>query len=68
MHDNNIDRDIILPKTKKKGMCKPFPPPQKRSDPDNGPWIGIHGKKKPLSIYEEGLKILRKEGLLPHDI
>ncbi|KAI5428604.1 hypothetical protein KIW84_033560 [Lathyrus oleraceus] len=34
---------------------------------DNGPWVGIHGKKKPLSIYEEGLKILKKEGLLPPD-
>ncbi|KAI5423649.1 hypothetical protein KIW84_030029 [Lathyrus oleraceus] len=31
------------------------------------PLSGIHGKKKPLSIYEEGLKILRKEGLLPPD-
>ncbi|KAI5429496.1 hypothetical protein KIW84_034183 [Lathyrus oleraceus] len=67
MHDNDIDRDIILPKTNKKGRCKPSPPPQRRFDPDNGPWVGIHGKKKPLSIYEEGLKILRKEGLLPPD-
>ncbi|KAI5434801.1 hypothetical protein KIW84_021568 [Lathyrus oleraceus] len=67
MHDNDIDRDIILPKTTKKGRCKPSPPPQRRFDPDNGPWVGIHGKKKPLSIYEEGLKILRKEGLLPPD-
>ncbi|CAK8566539.1 unnamed protein product [Lathyrus sativus] len=67
MHDDDIDRDIILPKTKKKGRCKPSPPPQRRSDPDNGPWVGIHGKKKPLCIYKEGLKILRREGLLPPD-
>ncbi|CAK8572957.1 unnamed protein product [Lathyrus sativus] len=67
MHDDDIDRDIILPKTKKKGRCKPSPPPQRRSNPNNGPWVGIHGKKKPLCIYEEGLKILRKEGLLPPD-
>ncbi|KAI5409459.1 hypothetical protein KIW84_055047 [Lathyrus oleraceus] len=67
MHDNDIDRHIILPKTKKMGKCKPSPPPQRRFDPDNGPWVGIHGKKKPLSIYEERLKILRKEGLLPPD-
>ncbi|KAI5404686.1 hypothetical protein KIW84_051739 [Lathyrus oleraceus] len=53
MHDNDIDRDIILPKTNKKGRCKPSPPPQRRFDQDNGPWVGIHGKKKPLSIYEE---------------
>ncbi|KAI5414112.1 hypothetical protein KIW84_058307 [Lathyrus oleraceus] len=49
------------------GRCKPPPPPQRRFDPDNGPWVGTHGKKKPLSIYEEGLKILKKEGLLPPD-
>ncbi|KAI5411214.1 hypothetical protein KIW84_056373 [Lathyrus oleraceus] len=67
MHDNDIDRDIILPKTTKKERCKPSPHPQRRFDPDNGPWVGIRGKKKPLSIYEEGLKILRKEGLLPPD-
>ncbi|KAI5438486.1 hypothetical protein KIW84_024286 [Lathyrus oleraceus] len=67
MHDNDIDQDIILPKTNKKGRCKPSPPPQRRFDPDNGPWVGIHGKKEPLSIYEEGLKILKKEGLLPPD-
>ncbi|KAI5447337.1 hypothetical protein KIW84_014979 [Lathyrus oleraceus] len=65
MHDNDIDRDVILPKTKKNGRCKPSPPPQRRFDPDNGPWVGIRGKKKPLFIYEEGLKILRKEGFLP---
>ncbi|KAI5421169.1 hypothetical protein KIW84_044859 [Lathyrus oleraceus] len=67
MHENDIDRHIILPKTNKNGRCKPSPPPQRRFDPDNGPWIGIHGKKKPLSIYEEGLKVLIKEGLLPPD-
>ncbi|KAI5411213.1 hypothetical protein KIW84_056372 [Lathyrus oleraceus] len=67
MHDNDIDRDIILPKTTKKERCKPSPHAQRRFDPDNGPWVGIRGKKKPLSIYEEGLKILRKEGLLPPD-
>ncbi|KAI5423648.1 hypothetical protein KIW84_030028 [Lathyrus oleraceus] len=67
MHDNDIDQDIILPKTNKKGRCKPSQPPQRRFELDNGPWVGIHGKKKPLSIYEEGLKILRKEGLLPPD-
>ncbi|KAI5420414.1 hypothetical protein KIW84_044273 [Lathyrus oleraceus] len=67
VHDNDIDRDIILPKTKKKWRCKPYPPPQRRFNPDNGPWVGIDGKKKPLSVYEEGLKILKKEGLLPPD-
>ncbi|KAI5427920.1 hypothetical protein KIW84_033083 [Lathyrus oleraceus] len=67
MHDNDIYRDIILPKIEKNGRCKPSPPPQRRFDPDNGPWVGIHGKKKPPSIYEEGLKILNKEGLLPPD-
>lgn len=67
MHDNDIDRDIILPKTKKNGRCKPFPHPQRRFDPDSGPWVGIHGKKRPISIYDEGLEILRKEGLLPPD-
>ncbi|KAI5428556.1 hypothetical protein KIW84_033519 [Lathyrus oleraceus] len=68
MHDDDINRDIILPKTNKKGRYKPFPPPQRRFDPDNGPLIGIHGKKKPPSIYEEGSKILKKEGLLPPDV
>ncbi|KAI5428558.1 hypothetical protein KIW84_033521 [Lathyrus oleraceus] len=57
----------FFPKQRKKGRCKPSPPPQRRFDPDNDLWVGIHGKKKPLSIYEEGLKILKKEGLLPHD-
>ncbi|CAI8595172.1 unnamed protein product [Vicia faba] len=65
MHDNDYDRDIILPKRKNNGACKPSPPPQRRYDPDNGPWVGIHDKKKPLPIYEEALKILRKEKLLP---
>ncbi|MCI51434.1 polyprotein-like, partial [Trifolium medium] len=57
----------IKPKKKKNGMCKPSPPPQRRSDPDNGPWIGIHKKAPPLPIYEEALRILREENLIPPD-
>ncbi|KAI5432125.1 hypothetical protein KIW84_036031 [Lathyrus oleraceus] len=67
MHNNNINQDIILPKTKKNRRCKPPHSPQRRFDPDNGPWVRIHGKKKLFSIYEEGLKILKKEELLPLD-
>ncbi|KAI5444709.1 hypothetical protein KIW84_013111 [Lathyrus oleraceus] len=62
-----IDGHFIWDVDPTRWRCKPSPPPQRRFDPDNGPWVGIHGKKKPLSIYEEGLKILRKEGLLPPD-
>ena len=50
---------------RKKKRCKPPPKPTRKSDPDNGPWIGIKKKTKPLPIYEEGLKVLRKEGYLP---
>ncbi|KAK2366858.1 hypothetical protein QL285_080194 [Trifolium repens] len=65
MHEDDIDRDIIPPKRKKKGACKPSPPPQRRSDPDNGPWVGIHKKVHPLPFYKEALKILIKENILP---
>lgn len=71
MHDDDIDRDIIVPRRKKKGRCKPYPPLQRRSDLDNGPWVGIHKKSPPLPLYEEALKILIKEKLLPpndHDL
>ena len=48
--------------------CKPPPKPQRKSDPENGPWIGIRKKREPLSVYEEALRILRKEGhSLPPD-
>ena len=52
--------------------CKPSLGPQRRSDPDNGPWVGIRKKREPLPIYEEALNILRQEGYPPpledHDL
>ena len=45
--------------------CKPPLKPQRKSDPDNGPWVGIRKKKEPLPIYEEALRILRQEGYPP---
>jgi len=49
----------------KKKRCKSPPKPTRKSDPDNGPWIGIRKKAEPLPIYKKGLKTLRKEGYLP---
>ncbi|MCI68841.1 polyprotein-like, partial [Trifolium medium] len=58
----------IKPQKKKKNKgCKPSPPPQRKPDPDNGPWVGIHKKAPPLPIYEEALRILREENLIPPD-
>ena len=45
--------------------CKAPLKPQKKFDPDNGPWVGIRKKKEPLPIYEEALKILWQEGYPP---
>ena len=45
--------------------CKPTLRPHRRSNRDNGPWVGIWKKKKLLPIYEEALKILRQEGYPP---
>ncbi|KAI5391035.1 hypothetical protein KIW84_076048 [Lathyrus oleraceus] len=67
IYTDKIDGHFIWDVDPTRWRCKPSPPPQIRFDPDNGTWAGIHGKKKPLSIYEEGLKILRKEGLLSPD-
>ena len=50
---------------RKKKKCKPPPKPTRKSDLDNGPWIGIKKKAEPLPIYEEGLKVLRKERYPP---
>lgn len=40
MHDDDNNKEIILPKGKNKGTCKPSPSPYRRSDPNNGPWVG----------------------------
>ena len=39
---------------------KPPIKPQRKHDPDNGPWVGIRKKQEPLPIYEEALKILQQ--------
>ncbi|KAI5424799.1 hypothetical protein KIW84_030838 [Lathyrus oleraceus] len=65
IYTDKIDGHFIWDVDPTRWRCKPSPPPQRRFDPDNGQWVGTHGKNKTLSIYEEGLKILRKEGLLP---
>ena len=44
---------------------KPPSKPQRKFDPDNGPWVGIWKKKEPLLIYEEALRILKREGYPP---
>lgn len=67
MHDDEIDKEIILPKRKNKGKCKPSPLPKKRFDHDNDSWVGIREKKKLLPIYEETLNLLIKENLLSLD-
>ncbi|XP_073220669.1 uncharacterized protein [Cicer arietinum] len=67
MHDDEMNEYIIRPRRKNKGRCKPPPPPQRRTDSDNGPWVGIR-KRAPLpQIYEEALRILREENLIPPD-
>ncbi|KAL5754662.1 hypothetical protein ACOSP7_022882 [Xanthoceras sorbifolium] len=44
--------------------CAPPRKPPKPGDPDS-PWIGIHKVHKTIDIYEEALRILGEEGLIP---
>ena len=67
MPENDLCRKACTRACKKHPAtsCKPPFKPQRKFDPNNGPWIGIQKKKKPLPIYEEVLKILRQEGYSP---
>ncbi|RDX69502.1 hypothetical protein CR513_51373, partial [Mucuna pruriens] len=58
--DDSSDEDEDRP-------CKSLPPPQRRIDPKDWPWIGLHRQEKlePNWMYKRGLEILREEGLLP---
>jgi len=58
LSSNSDDEDNF----KRKKRCKLPPKSIKRYDPEDGPWIGIRRKEKPLPIYKRGIKVLRKEG------
>ncbi|KAL5756920.1 hypothetical protein ACOSQ2_021666 [Xanthoceras sorbifolium] len=54
-------------KKKTKPSCSQSKQPFKPGDPDS-PWIGLHTPRKPLDVYEEALRILKEEGLLPPEL
>ncbi|KAL5829063.1 hypothetical protein ACOSQ3_018531 [Xanthoceras sorbifolium] len=54
-------------KKKPKASCSQSKQPFKPGDPDS-PWIGLHTPRKPLDVYEEALRILKEEGLLPPEL
>ena len=67
MPENDLWRRACTGACKKHPATSRKPPskPQRKFDPNNGPWVGIWKKKEPLPIYEEALKILQQKGYPP---
>ena len=65
-HDDDTSSDFDdEDDLKKRRRCKSPPKPTRRTNPEDGPWVGLKKRAKPLPIYKEGLKVLRKERYLP---
>ncbi|TKY68071.1 polyprotein [Spatholobus suberectus] len=52
------------PKQKRRGPCKPLPKPR-RPEPKARSWVAFKQAPKPLPLYNEMIKILRKEKIPP---